>query len=385
MMMVRFNNLYSKPIIPFLSFFSSVSSLNRPRTQTSPPIPNPCILNYLLQTFHLSEPRALSICNRFSRTKTLEKPQVVVQFLKQQLGFSDAHIRSAVRIAPQILFSDIDKTLKPKLQFFQEMGVTGPDLSKIISRNSLLLTCSLDRKLKPCIEIFKKILINDDKNRDLVLVLRRCTWVASKEPVSKLLCNIAFLHSCGIFGPQLSMLLKRQPRLFLMKESVLRNLVSRVVDLGFSIGSRMLVHAIYTVSCMSSETFARKFELFGSFGFSKDESMEMFRRAPGLLRTSEDKLKIGIEFYMDILRLKKSVLVHRPAVLMSSMEERVIPRYRVLQILKSKRLLKKEPSFLNVLDLLEGEFLENYISRFEKDVEELLVAYKGHFLDSSEE
>ncbi|GLT54222.1 hypothetical protein SLA2020_274390 [Shorea laevis] len=32
--------------------------------------------------------------------------------------------------------------------------------------------------------------------------------------------------------------------------------------MGFSVNSRMLVYALYTVSCMSNETFTRKLELF---------------------------------------------------------------------------------------------------------------------------
>uniref|UniRef100_A0A5B7AU68 Mitochondrial transcription termination factor family protein n=1 Tax=Davidia involucrata TaxID=16924 RepID=A0A5B7AU68_DAVIN len=171
-----------------------------------------------------------------------------------------------------------------------------------------------------------------------------------------------------------------------MQESAVRDLVSRVVDMGFSTDSRMLVHAVYTVSCMSIETFTRKLEVFRSFGFSKDECMEMFRRAPGLLRTSEEKLKLGFEFFMNHTKFEKSVLVLRPMCLMHSLEERVIPRYRVLQILKSKKLFnKKEPSFINVLNLSEKEFLEKFISKFGDDAEELLATYRGDSLDSSKE
>ncbi|KAA8546885.1 hypothetical protein F0562_003314 [Nyssa sinensis] len=156
-------------------------------------------------------------------------------------------------------------------------------------------------------------------------------------------------------------------------------------DVGFSIDSRMFVHAVYTVSCLSTVTLTRKLELFRSFGFSKEECIEMFRRAPGLLRTSEVKLKLGIEFFMKYIKFEKSVLVHRPSCLMHSMEKRVIPRYRVLQLIKVKRLLKKEPSFISVLILPEDEFLEKFISRFRDNAEELLVTYRGDILDSSEE
>ncbi|XP_057950978.1 uncharacterized protein LOC131145811 [Malania oleifera] len=346
------------------------------------PTPNPFILNYLIKTFKFSRTRAQSISNRFSFIKALEKPQSVVQFLKS-LGFLDTHIVSSVHVSPQILFADVDRTLKPKLHFFQELGLVGTDLGKFISKNSTLLTVSLDRKLIPCVEILKKILLNDDNNENLIRVMRRCNWVISKDPKSRLLCNISLLESCGIVGSQLSMLLKRQPRLFIVRESELRDLLSRVVAMGFLMDSRMLVHAIYSLSCISDKTLRRKFELFQNSGFSEVECREMFRKAPGLLRTSDRKLSLGIEFFMNTVKLNKVVLVRRPSCLMHSMEDRVIPRYRVLHVLMSQRLLKKKPSFINVLNFPEEEFLEKFVLRFEDDAEELLEAYKGDILDSS--
>ncbi|KAH7520689.1 hypothetical protein FEM48_Zijuj08G0171800 [Ziziphus jujuba var. spinosa] len=154
--------------------------------------------------------------------------------------------------------------------------------------------------------------------------------VARKEPQFGLLGNIAFLESCGIVGSQLSKLLKRKPSIFVMPEPMLRDVVS--------------------------QTLRKKLDLFRSFGFCEDECMEMFRRAPSLLRTSEEKLMFGIDFFLDTVKFKKSVFVHKPTCLMSSMENRVIPRYKVLQVIKSKKLLNREPSLIRVLDMTEDEF-----------------------------
>ncbi|CAK9169574.1 unnamed protein product [Ilex paraguariensis] len=131
-----------------------------------------------------------------------------------------------------------------------------------------------------------------------------------------------------------------------MRHCDLKNLVSKVLDMGFVLESRM--------------------------------------RTPGLLRTSEEKLKLGIQFFMNNMKFDKTVLVRNPTCLMHSMKERVIPRYRVLQIIASNRLLKKQPSFITLLMLPEVEFLEKFISRFIDDAEQLLMAYNGHVLDFCE-
>ncbi|KAJ9159620.1 hypothetical protein P3X46_025117 [Hevea brasiliensis] len=369
--------LYNLLFIPKLPFFSSFSSL-----ANTVEAPNPALFHYLMETLKFSKTQALLISTRYSHIKSMEKPQSVFCFF-QNLGFSNSHIQSAILLTPQILFANIEKSLKPKIKLFQDIGLVGCDLGKFISKNSPLLTASLKEKLVPRIEILKKLLLNDEKNEDLVKVIRRCNWLISKNPESRLLSNITYLKSCGIVGSQLSMLLKRQPRLFVMQESRLRDLVSRVLNMGFSINSRMLVHALYTVSCLSDETFERKFGILKSYGFSEYECIEMFRKAPGLLRTSKEKLKLGIDFFLNVVKFKKEVLLHNPTYLMHSMEERVIPRYKVLEIMKSKKIFKKEPSFINVLHLTEEEFLQKFISRFPDDALELLIVYKGNILDSS--
>ncbi|KAF5749942.1 hypothetical protein HS088_TW03G00269 [Tripterygium wilfordii] len=214
--------------------------------------------------------------------------------------------------------------------------------------------------------------------RTMRFCLIRCNVIVQSE--SRLSSNIAFLESCGIVGSQLSVLLKRKPRLFSLPESSLKKLVSRASILGFSIDSRMFVHGLYSVSCLSDDTIERKLKLLKSFGYSGNECMEVLTRAPSLLRTSEKKLKQGLDFFLFSVKLKKEALVRRPWYLQRSLEDRVIPRYRVIQIIKSKRLLRKEPSFLYGLDLTEEVFLEKYISKFRDHAEELLVAYKGHML-----
>ncbi|KAK8542771.1 hypothetical protein V6N12_015351 [Hibiscus sabdariffa] len=255
-----------------------------------------------------------------------------------------------------------------------------PHIGKFFSMNSTLLTCSLDKKLIPSIQFIRKVLGNN--NEDLFKVFSRCNGFIARDCILKLSRNIEYLESCGIVGSQLSSLLRRQPRIFRMRDSALRELVSRALAMGFSTDSRMLVHAIHTMSCLSEETFKKKWELFNSFGFSDDDCVTMFRRAPGLFRVSEEKLKLGIKFFIDVAKFDKNVLVSKPFNLMLSLEDRVIPRYEVLQIIKSKKLLKKDKSFSNILELTENEFLE-FISRFTDDMEELLIAYKAHLLPTS--
>ncbi|PWA34602.1 transcription termination factor [Artemisia annua] len=71
--------------------------------------------------------------------------------------------------------------------------------------------------------------------------------------------------------------------------------------------------------------------------------------------------------------MKFKNVVRRPNVLMLSLEERVIPRYNVLNVMMEKKLLKKRPKFSNVTWLPEAEFLENYVLKNRDYAEELLL------------
>lgn len=383
----RFLTIHHKSSIPF-SFHSYLTSLTH-FIHTSAPnsnpetLENPVLSNYLAEYFDFPISKALSVSKRFPRITNLQTPQSVVQFLRN-LGFSHTQVRYTVIFHPKVLFSDIDNTLKPKLQFFQDLGLSGSDLGKFFSNNSSLLARTLDKWIVPRIKFLKKILVNDHNNQELIRALVRSKWIFTA-PEARLNSNLSYLVDCGIVGSQLSMLLMKQPWIFVMAGSDLRDLVSKVLDMGFSVNSRMLVHALFTVNCMKNDKLTRKFELFKSFGFSEAEYMEMFRRLPSVFRTSEETLKFKLEFFMNTIKIDKTSISRYPINLMLNMEERVIPRYRVLQIIKSKKLVETQPRFFHLLCLREDKFLEKFISRFTANTEELLVAYKGHNLEPVEE
>ncbi|KAL9459207.1 hypothetical protein AB3S75_002569 [Citrus x aurantiifolia] len=271
------------------SLFSPFSSLSKTPNST-----NFIFLNFLIKTLNIPKSRALPISNKFSRIKSLEKPETVRQFL-HNVGFSDTHIQLTVTLTPKILFSDVDKTLKPKIEFFQHLGLVGSDL------------------------------VDDSNNEDLTRVFRRCCWnLIMDTEKSGLLRNIEYLKSCGIVGSQLSM----------------------------------------------------------SYGFSKEEVLQMFRKAPCILEASEERLQLGLEFFLKEIECEKSVLVRTPICLACGIENRVIPRYRVFQIIMSRGMFKEDFSFSSTLLLSEGNFLQKFVLSFGDDAEELLLSYKGHKLGS---
>ncbi|PON50880.1 Mitochodrial transcription termination factor [Trema orientale] len=365
-----------KPPRSFLCLFSTLSSSDITKNSNSG------LLDCLTDTYKFTKTQVLSIFNRYSSVKSPEKPQLVHKYL-QELGLSETHIRSVVFSSPQILFYCPNKTLKPKVEFFkQQLRVETSDLGKLFSKCPKLLVHSLNKKLVPSIKILKQIYGYDENNKGFIRVLCKCKWDLVANPQS-LLAQSAFLETFGIVGPRLSMILKTYPYIFVMKESKLRDLILRVLDMGFSLDSRMLPHALQTVGGLSNETLEKKLDVLRSFGFSECECLLMFRRSPNIFRVSEGKLQFGIDFFLSTVGFEKSILIKTPSLLMFGMEKRVIPRYKVLQVLKSKRLLKNKQSFYTMLHYNEAKFLEEFVLKFRDDAEELLEAYKGHISDST--
>ncbi|CAN1123996.1 hypothetical protein LINPERPRIM_LOCUS3515 [Linum perenne] len=147
----------------------------------------------------------------------------------------------------------------------------------------------------------------------------------------------------------------------------------------------MFVHGLCTV-CGCSEAFLEgKFAMFNGLGFSREECIDMLRKAPVLLRCSDEKLKFGIDFYLNTMKLTKDMIVRSPALLMYSMTERVIPRYRVLEIMESKALLNKRPSFCTVVSLTNETFVDKFVFRSVDYAEELLMVFNGHHVNASKD
>ncbi|XP_068640470.1 transcription termination factor MTERF8, chloroplastic-like [Aristolochia californica] len=353
-------------------FFPSFSSLAAAGSSQSSDA-NSFVSNYLIQTCGLSDKNALSASRRLPRLTSTERPDSVLRILRHY-ELSDTHIRESIRLFPPILVADDERTLKPAFEFLQGLGLSGPNLGLLVSKNPKLLTVDLAERLIPCIEVLKRLLSND--NKAIIQVLKGCKWIPYKDPRIRLLPNITFLKSCGIVGSQLTTLLKRQPVLFAMSKSKLDDLVDKVIKMDVPVSSRMFVYALYTMSCMTPETLQRKFELLRSYGYSNEDLKYVFRVAPSVLRTSEKKLVSTLDFFTKVVQVEHSHLVRCPNYLMHSLEKRTIPRYKVLQILRSKMLLKKEPSLLYLLMMTEAAFLQ-YILKFKNYEEELLSAYNG--------
>jgi hypothetical protein len=81
-----------------------------------------------------------------------------------------------------------------------------------------------------------------------------------------------------------------------------------------------------------------------------------------ILGLSEEKLKRHVDFLVNSVGLPLDDLVKYPTLFTCSLEKRIIPRYRVMEALKSMQVLKTEMIFQIFLSCQKNVFLEKYVN-----------------------
>lgn len=132
-------------------------------------------------------------------------------------------------------------------------------------------------------------------------------------------------------------------------------------DFGFNKETKLFAAALRSILGLKKEVLERRLQCLSCLGFSEEQISEMWRRRPDILGYSEERLKRLVDFLVKSAGLTIADFVRDPNMFSFSLEKRAIPRYRVMQSLKSMRVLKTEIHFQPILRLSEKRFLEIYV------------------------
>ncbi|XP_059629845.1 transcription termination factor MTERF5, chloroplastic-like [Cornus florida] len=353
------SHLNKTPISLFsLLFFSS-----------SPKSPN-AVADYLIERHKFSTATASKVSSVVKYIKRPEETDSILSFLEES-GFSDTHLEHVIKRMPQVLSANLERTIKPKFKFFQDSGFSSSDVVEIVSSHPWILTSSVDNRLGPSILVLKSVL---GSNMDVLRVLKRSGTLLRYDLAKSMIPNIEFMKSCGISSSQITRHLCNFPRLFLHKPTSIREYVKRVDLMGFDRKSKRFLQAIRAISSMSRENWELKLELFKSLGFSEDDILSVFRRQPQLFALSERKIMETTQLFLSTGKCDISYVVNNPDLLGYSVESRLKPRLRVLDVLESRNLLLKKQSLATVCRMTDKKFFDKYLLPHSNEVGELFVA-----------
>ncbi|XXG50847.1 hypothetical protein AAC387_Pa02g4759 [Persea americana] len=328
-------------------------------------------LSYLINSCGLSPESALHASKR-TKIKTTQKPDSVLEFLKTH-GFSNAQITTLISAAPRFLGADVNKTLKPKVDFFRGLGLSDSDITSLVISDPVILLRGLKTQIIPSMNFFRELL---HTNENAIKAFRRCRWMITSHVKNRMQSNIAILKEYGLPDSQVTDMALLKPAVLAQKPDALMEAVKRVEELGLKRTSGLFSMALLAMSSLKKSTWEAKLEMLKGLGWSQSDILEALRRMPIILTYSEKKIRAGMDFYVNTLKWKPSEVASDPILLMFSLEERLIPRSRVWKILTTKELVD-EGELKRMLKVAEKQFLRSYVTKYEKEVPDLMKSYKG--------
>ncbi|XXG41070.1 hypothetical protein AAC387_Pa01g1619 [Persea americana] len=344
----------------------SISNLSHSTLQPS------LTLSYLEKSRGLSPESARSASKKVT-LKTTEKPDSVLSLLKSH-GLSKTHISKLFSKRPELLSANPDKILKPKIQFFNDLGVSGAALAVLLISDPTLLRMSLKNRIIPSVDFLKTIVYT---NENVSLSIKRSPRILHYNIQTKMNPNLSILKDHGVPESNIVKLITTHPRALMLIPERFRETVEIVKEVGFNPVTPNFILAVRVVAGLIKLNWERKIELYKSLGWSGDEILSAFQVQPMCMSSLEKEIKRVVSFFVDELGWKPSAISKYPDILLLSIDKRIVPRCSVVRLLMSEGLVKKDFSILSVLKSNENTFYEKFVSKFQKRVPEVLKAYEG--------
>ena len=300
-------------------------------------------------------------------------PVPVVGFLKNH-GFSYAQISKLITSLPRLVSCDPEQTLLPKVEFFNSIGITGPAFTRILTQVPQMWFRSVIKGLAPCYDFIKSVVFSEDR---AVASLKRAPRILMSNMQNSIAPNIASLRKFGVTQPVVSFLVSCYPNLLLQANANFEKHVREALGMGFDPKTSAFVHALRVFVGTTKLTQERKKVVFRRFGWSDDEILLALKTNPMFLLLSEKKISDGLNFLMNKMGWQRDAVARVPMVLCYSLNNRVIPRLSVVQVLQSEGLLNEDIHLSSVLIPTEKTFLARFVIKYEEQAPQLLNLYKG--------
>ncbi|XP_065867298.1 transcription termination factor MTERF2, chloroplastic-like [Euphorbia lathyris] len=363
-------NLFSQIHKRFLQSSATLSS--------TPPVPDirtslspsSFTVQFLVDSCGLPLKSALSVSEKFQLDETNpQTPQSVIQLLKSH-HFSDTQVAKLIVKYPKILRLKVKNNLQPKLEYFVQNGFAGELLGQFIASNPSAIGRSLDSQIKPCFEFLRSFLNSNEKMATAII---RSPWFLQVNLNGIMRPNVDFLMKEGVPSHGIERIILFG-RVLTQNPKTMIYAVNAVKNLGLEPNAPMFVYALRVMISMPTSTLEKKIEIMKNMGWNEEEILKAFARFPYCLAFSEAKISNALHFYLNTMKLEPKTVVANPILLGYSIEKRIRPRYNVLNVLESKKLIK-----INIKSLLisEKDFQKKYVDQYIPEVPGLSEMYLG--------
>lgn len=336
---------------------------------------NSFLEEYLLNSLGFSKEEAVSALKKVTRIKPIKRdPNLVVNYL-ENLGLNKYHIKSIVSSYPKVLLCMVDKSLKPKIRFLQDLGISGPDLVKVIlACKQLIWGRGLDSHFKPRINYLRELLGTDE---NVALALKKYAMLLGPIECEKVDKNIMLLQNYGFSKEKIATLIAKNPRRVFMTTPERNEEKLCLVEnfLGIPRESTMFYYGLEILCGRQKSNIDNKFDILRSYGWSNVDIFKMVRRLPLTLSMSETRMRKSLDYFMSELGYTPAYLASRPFLFTLSLEKRIKPRNEVLKILSEKNLNTRSGDLGKVVCLAELKFVQDYLLPYKDELPDMFESY----------
>ncbi|GER35237.1 mitochondrial transcription termination factorfamily protein, partial [Striga asiatica] len=329
------------------------------------------VVSFLVDSCGLSPEESIA-ASKFVHFDTPVKPNAFLDLLKNE-GFTKIQISSIVRAKPRLLLSKPEKSILPKIQFFQSSlaGVSKKDVLATLSKYPYLLVNSLQRKLAPNFDMITNLL---GPEKAAALFSHGSTLFTRIDLQNRFIPNVDHLREIGVPTWCLEKAFRQCPGVFFQEQSKFMELVQEVREMGFDPSKwvfLLAMHARSGKSCLL--LWDRSYEVYQKWGWSREDIMAAFLKHPSCMLCSEKKITAVLEFVVRELGRDARLVARFPAIIFLSMEMRIVPRCTFVRDLASKGLVKEDWNLRAVLVMKEEDFMKKYVLRFADEAPELCL------------
>uniref|UniRef100_A0A7N0T3Q6 Transcription termination factor MTERF2, chloroplastic n=1 Tax=Kalanchoe fedtschenkoi TaxID=63787 RepID=A0A7N0T3Q6_KALFE len=259
----------------------------------------------------------------------MEELEARVKFYTD-LGINKNDFGTMVFDYPKVLGFSL-KEMREKVSYLKEFGLSDEDAGKLIAFKPHLMGCSIEERWKPLIKYFYYLGISRDGIKR-ILIVKPMVFCVDLESI--IVAKVKFLQDIGIandaignmiakFPPMLTYSLERKIRrvvIFLLtRAGVAKKDIAKVVALapellGCSVPHKLDVNVKY----------------FLSLGIRTRVLGEMVADFPALLRYNLDIMRPKYHYLRKTMIRPLEDLIEFPRFFSYSLEERIIPRYKVM-------------------------------------------------------
>ncbi|KAF5931336.1 hypothetical protein HYC85_032209 [Camellia sinensis] len=137
--------------------------------------------------------------------------------------------------SPSLLLSNPKKTLLPKLEFFQSLGLSRTEVADLVASAPFLLRYSLKNRLIPALDFLKRVVLLDKRGVFALMLRPRFFWIhVDKNAIP----NVALLRELGVPQSCISLFVSWNPSVVAGNKDKFNLCARKAIEMGFDPSKR---------------------------------------------------------------------------------------------------------------------------------------------------